>query len=377
MVDLKQKAEETIFIRKLLEATIRIGILVLLATWSFQIFRPFLGPVVWGMIIAVATHGLFGRLRNALGGRNGLAATVFTLIALAILVTPTVMLSESMLKTAQVLTGKIEAGQVEVPPPPEAVAKWPVIGDTVYDGWKLASDNLEEAVADIKPQIRAFSSWLLSTAVGTGLGVLAFAFAIILAGVFLANAPACAKAARDIAVRLAGERGHVFVDLAHDTISSVARGVLGIAVIQTFFLALGLIVSGMPAAGILSVLTLLFAIAQIPMLLLYLPLVAFYFSMADTTPAVIFAVWSIFFCFADGFLKPLLLGRGLSVPMLVILIGVVGGMLAYGIIGLFIGPIILAFSYSLYRVWLDEDRTPDSRQGALPVGGEAADPKPG
>ena len=133
----------------------------------------------------------------------------------------------------------------------------------------------------------------------------------------------------------------------------VAQGVLGIAIIQTFFLALGLIVAGVPAAGVLSVITLLFAIAQIPMLLLYIPVIIVYFSMAETTPAVIFAVWSVFFCFADGFLKPLLLGRGLAVPMLVILIGVIGGMISYGIIGLFIGPIVLALSYQLFIEWLN------------------------
>ena len=353
---------ERLFTRKVLEATIRTGIVLLLALWSFKIFSPFLGPVVWGMIIAIATYGLFLKLRDLMGGKNGLAATVFTLLALALLLTPTIMLSESLMVSAQTLSQRLEAGDFDVPPPPESVSEWPLIGDRVYDGWHLASSNLEEALSRIEPQLRKFSSWLLSTAVGTGLGILAFMFAIIIAGIFLANADACAKAARAIFVRLAGQRGGEMVDLARDTVNSVAKGVLGIALIQTFFLSLGMIVAGIPAAGVLSVVTLLFAVAQVPMLLLYIPIIAVYFSIAETTPATIFAVWSIFFCFADGFLKPLLLGRGLTVPMLVILIGVIGGMVSYGIIGLFIGPIILAFTYSLFMIWLTAEDAPVAAQ---------------
>ncbi len=344
--------EEEKFVRKVLEATIRTGIVVLLALWSFRIFSPFLAPVVWGMIIAVATYGLYGRLRSRLNGRDGLAATVFTLLALAVLITPTVMLSESLLDSAQTLSAKMQAGEIDIPPPPARVADWPIVGERLHQVWLLASQNIEAALTEFGPQVKAFSRWLLSAAVGTGLGILAFAFAIIISGIFLANAEACGRTARAIAHRLAGERGHTFVELARHTINSVARGVLGIALIQTFFLAVGLIVAGVPGAGLLSVITMIFAVAQIPMLLLYLPIVAFYFSIADATPAIAFAVWSIFFCFADGFLKPLLLGRGLSVPMIVILIGVVGGMVANGIVGLFVGPIILGFSYSLFMVWL-------------------------
>lgn len=360
MSNSEQQVDVQLFTRKVLEASIRTGLVFLLALWSFKIFSPFLGPVVWGMVIAVATHSLFLRLRGALGGRNGLAATIFTLLALAILITPTVMLSESLLNSAQTLSAKLESGAVDVPPPPDSVAGWPLVGERIHDAWSLASNNLREALTRIEPQIESFSAWLLTKAVGTGLGVLSFMFAIIVGGIFLANADACARAARDIFVRLAGERGGNLVDLANDTINSVAQGVLGIALIQTFFLALGLIVAGIPAAGVLSVITLLFAVAQIPMLLLYIPIIIVYFSMAETTPAAIFAVWSVVFSFADGFLKPLLLGRGLTVPMLVILIGVIGGMVGYGIIGLFIGPIVLAFSYKLFIEWLNLGKNGES-----------------
>lgn len=345
-------AEEKRYTRKILEAVIRVGLVALLVLWSFQIFRPFLGPVVWGIIIAIACFGIFVWLKQLVGGRDGLAATLFALLALAILLTPTVMLSESLLESAQTLSQQLESGSLKVPPPPERVANLPIVGERIFNTWSLASQNLEESLEDFRPQIEALSKTLLSRAIGTGVDILLFAVSIIIAAIFLAYAEGAARVGREIFVRLAGERGAVFVDLTRDTVNSVARGVLGIAVIQTFFLALGLIFADVPAAGVLAVVTLLFAVAQIPMLLLYLPIVGLMFATADTTVATIFAIWSIFFSFADGFLKPLLLGRGLMVPMPVILIGVIGGMVGYGIVGLFVGPIVLSFTYVLFMIWL-------------------------
>ena len=341
------------YTRKVMEAVIRVGLIALLVLWSFQIFSPFLGPVVWGIIIAIACFGIFCKLKGLVGGRDGLAATLFALLAIALLITPTVMLSESLLGTAQSLSEQLDSGSIKIPAPPEKVADLPIFGEQVFNTWTLASQNLEAALDGFKPQIQAFSKGLLARAIGTGVDILLFAVSIIIAAIFLAYAQGAARVGREIFVRLAGERGSMFVDLTRDTVMSVARGVLGIAVIQTFFLALGLIVAEVPAAGVLSVITLLFAVAQIPMLLLYLPLVALMFATADSTVAILFAVWSIFFSFADGFLKPLLLGRGLMVPMPVILIGVIGGMVGYGIVGLFVGPIVLSFSYVLFMIWLE------------------------
>lgn len=358
MSDTPPEIAEQRYTRKVLEAVIRIGLILLLALWSFQIFSPFLGPVVWGMIIAIATHRLFARLESAVGGRSGLAATLFVLLALIVLITPTLMLSESIMTSAQGFAAQLEAGTVKVPPPPERVAELPIIGEQVYRTWSSASSNLEGVLDDFQPQIKTFSTWLLSRALGAGVEILLFVLSIIIAAIFLANAQACAGMAETICVRLAGERGARLIDLGRDTILSVARGVLGIAVIQTFFLAIGLIAANVPAAGVLSLIVLLFAVAQIPMLLLFLPIIAYVFATADTVIAIPFAIWSVFFSFADGFLKPLLLGRGLEVPMPVILIGVIGGMLASGIIGLFVGPIVLAVSYKLFTIWLGEDSAP-------------------
>lgn len=354
--------DERRYTRKVMEAVIRVGLVALLLLWSFQIFKPFLGPVVWGVIIAIACFGVFGWLKQLAGGRDALAAALFALLALAILITPTVILSESMLQSAQTLSQQLESGALKIPPPPDRIAGLPIVGDQVFQTWSLASRNLEAALESFEPQIEALSKALLARAIGTGVDILLFAVSIIIAAVFMAYAEGSAKLGREILVRLAGERGATFVDLTRDTVNSVARGVLGIAVIQTFFLAIGLIFASVPAAGVLAVVTLLFAVAQIPMLLLYVPIVVFVFATADTGVAVTFAIWSIFFSFSDGFLKPLLLGRGLIVPMPVILVGVIGGMVGYGIVGLFVGPIVLSFSYVLFIVWLTGSAPGASRE---------------
>lgn len=351
--------DEQRYTQKVMEAVIRIGIVVLLALWSFQIFSPFLGPLVWGIIIAVATYRSFSRIEGALGGRSGLAATLFALLALAVLITPTVFLSESLLSSAQGLAQNLESGAVSIPPPPDRVANLPIVGEQLDRTWNLASRNLQAVLDDFQPQIRAFSAWLLKRALGAGVDILLFALSIMIGAAFLANAEAGERIARAIAARLAGDpRGNKLVNICRDTVLSVVRGVLGIALIQTAFLAAGLFVAGVPAAGLLCVITLLFAVAQIPMLLLYLPIIIFVFATAEPGVAIAFAIWSVIFAFADGFLKPLLLGRGLEVPMPVILIGVVGGMLASGLVGLFVGPIVLSLSYALFMIWLEQRPQP-------------------
>jgi predicted PurR-regulated permease PerM len=347
-------SNDKVILSRVLEATIRIGLIAALAFWSFQIFAPFLHPVIWGILIAIATYPVFCWLRAKLGERNGLAAILFALLALAILITPTVMLSASLIDSAQNLAQGLKDGTVNVPAPPESVATWPVIGKSLDKIWNLASVNLEAALNQLKPQLGAFSSWLLSAVAGAGIGVLQFVISIFIAGVLLAKASAGQRAARAIFIRLAGERGEELVALAGATVRSVARGVLGVALIQALLAGIGLIAAGVPAAGFWALLVLLLAVVQLPPILILGPIVIYVFSVASTVTAVVFMIWSIIVSASDSLLKPLFMGRGVEVPTLVILIGAIGGMMLNGIIGLFVGPIILAISYTLFMAWLDE-----------------------
>ena len=354
-----QPSNDKLFMARALDATIHIGFVVLLLYWCFKIGQPFIEIIVWGIIIAVTIHPGYNRLKSALGGRGRLAATLITLLALIVLLVPTFMLSESLINTVQELSAQIDEGTLSVPPPSESVRSWPVIGEPLYKFWSLGSDNLGAALSEMTPQLRKLGIRLLSTLANTGVGILKFVVSIIIAGVLLANAAGGGQAARAFAGRLAGERGAMFVELAGATVRSVAQGILGVALIQSLLAGLGCLMVGVPGAGLWTLLVLILAVIQLPTLLVLGPIIVYVFSTTSTITAVLFAIWSVLVGVCDAFLKPLLMGRGVDVPMLVIFIGAIGGFAASGIIGLFVGAIILALGYKLFLAWLNEDTQPE------------------
>ena len=243
------------------------------------------------------------------------------------------------------------------PPPPESIGSWPIVGEPLERFWRLASVNLAAALGEFKPQIAVVGQWLLSTVGELGLGILQFVVAIIIAGVLLANAQGGGQAARAIATRLAGERGADYAELVQATVRSVTRGILGVALIQSLLAGLGFLAVGVPGAGLLALVCLLLAVVQIGPAVVLIGTVIYVFSTADTFTAVIFLFWSIFVGLIDNVLKPVLLGRGVKVPMVVIFVGAIGGFLASGIIGLFVGAVVLALSFTLFKAWLQNRRS--------------------
>lgn len=351
----KQASNDKVFLTKAMEATIHVGLIVLLLYWCFQIGRPFIEIIVWGIVIAVAIHPLYNRLKSAVGGRGRLSATLITLLALVVLLVPTYLLSGSLIDTAKEYSAQINAGTLSVPPPSETVRSWPVIGEPLYNFWSLASKNIGAALSKITPQLKKIGVPLFSAAAGAGVGILKFVVSIIIAGVLLANDSGGGRVARAIATRLAGERGTTAVELGAATVRSVTLGIIGVAFIQSLMASLGFLVAGVPGAGLWALLVLILAVVQLPTILVLGPIIVYVFSVSSPTAAVVFAIWSILVGISDAFLKPLLMGRGVDVPMLVIFIGAIGGFMTSGILGLFIGAIILALGYKLFLVWLDEE----------------------
>lgn len=336
-----------------IEVAIRLGLLLILVVWCFMIVSPFVLPIMWGIIIAVAIFPLFAKLKSALGGRNKLASIVYTLIAVSFLITPTVMISGSLIDTAQVLVDKYEQGTLTVSPPDASVKDWPVIGEQVSEAWTQASNNLDTTVEKYRPQLKMVSEKIVATATSTAVTVLIFIVSVIISAVFMANASsAYAFTVRLFSHLMNEKQGAAFTDLSRDTIRSIAQGVLGIAVIQATMGGVGMYVMDVPAWGLWTLLILGLAICQLPPLLVLGFVIVYVFSVAETTPAIIFAIYAMFVSVSDTFLKPLLLGRGVSTPMLVILIGAIGGMILDGVIGLFVGAVILALGYELFMAWL-------------------------
>lgn len=334
------------------EVVVRVGLLLVLAFWCFSIAQPFLVPIVWGMIIAVALHHAFARLRRALGQRGGLAATLLTLGLLLVLILPLGMLSRALVDDVAVLAGRLMAGGVTVPPPPAWLVGWPLVGAPLEQFWQLASANLGQALARIGPQLQAMGIWLLSFIAGAGFGMLSFMAAIVIAGVLLAHDKASQQLAEAVSIRLMGPPGAELVRLAERTIRSVARGVLGTALIQSLLVGIGLVAAGIPGAAFLTLLAFLLAVVQLGPALILLGAIAYKFSLGLTPGAFAFLVWCILAGVSDNFLRPLLLSRDGEVPLWVILIGTLGGLLAHGLIGLFVGPIVVALGYRLFQVWI-------------------------
>lgn len=354
-----QSSNDKLFVARALEASIHIGLVGLVLFWCFKIGRPFIEIIVWGIIIAVGIHPIYYRLKSALGGRARLAATLITLLALILLLVPTIMLSDSLIDTAREFSAQLDDGTLSVPPPSESVKSWPVIGEPLYKFWSLGSEDLGAALSKMAPGLKKYGISLLSTAADAGVGILMFVVSIIIAGVLLANTDGAHQAAVAFFTRVAGERGPKFVELAGATVRSVAQGILGVAIIQSLLAGLGCLVVGVPGAGLWALLVLILAVVQLPTILVLGPIIVYVFSTSSTITAVLFAIWSVLVGVSDAFLKPLLMGRGVDVPMLVIFIGAIGGFIASGIIGLFVGAIVFTAGYKLFLGWLNEYTQPE------------------
>jgi predicted PurR-regulated permease PerM len=349
-----QTSNDKIFLARAIEATIHVGLVVLLLFWCFKIGQPFIETIVWGIIIAVAIHPGYDRLKSALGGRVRLSAALFTFLALIVLLVPSIIFSKSLIDTVQEFSALLQTKTLNIPSPSESVRTWPVFGEPFYKFWSLASNNLGVALGKITPQLKKFAVPLLAAAADTGAGILKFVVSIIIAGALLANANGASQAVTAFATRVTGERGPRGVELAAATVRSVALGILGVALIQALLAGIGFLAVGVPGAGLWALLVLILAVVQLPTFIILGPIIVYVFYTGSTFTAILFTIWTILVGISNSLLKPLLMGRGVDVPLLVIFIGVIGGFVASGIIGLFVGAIILALSYKLFLAWLNE-----------------------
>lgn len=342
-----------ISVRNAVEVAVYLLLIFAILAWCFQIVAPFIPFLLWGAVMAVAIYPAFLKLRQGVGGRNKLAVLIFALLGVSIVVLPAWLLGGSLIDSAQQFGSSLQAGEFRLPPPGDQVKEWPLVGERLYASWSEAASNLEDWLEDNHEQVQSVVSGLLHRAAGIGLAIVQFVAATLIAAAMLANDAATKAIMQRLARRLVGERAEEFLTLTTATIRSVAMGVLGVAFIQAVAGGVGMAVVGVPGAGLWALFILILAIAQLPPLLVLLPAIFYVFSAGDsTTVAVIFTIWSFLVSFSDALLKPLLLGRGVEAPMLVILLGAIGGMLYAGIIGLFLGAVILALGYKMFQAWL-------------------------
>jgi predicted PurR-regulated permease PerM len=335
---------------------LQIAAVALLLFVCFTIVSPFLTVVVWAMIISVALYPAHIGLTRRLSGRGKLSATLLVVMGLAVIIVPTWLLADSTLGALKYVSGELENGQVSIPPPSDSVAGWPVIGERLYETWTAANTNFEETLNQFQPQLEALGRKALSFAAHSVGTVFQFIFSTIIAGVLLMYAGQGKTVFRNIITSLSGrERGESLTEMTILTIRSVVKGVIGVAVIQAVLSAIGLLVMGVPAAGLWAGAVLVLAIVQLPPILVLGPIALWVFSTSSGLPATLFLIYAIVVSASDGFLKPMLLGRGVNVPMLVILLGAIGGAVSMGIVGLFIGSVVLAIGYELFTSWVAPD----------------------
>jgi predicted PurR-regulated permease PerM len=347
----------------LIDAIVQFVCLALLAYWAAILIKPFLTVIVWSIILAVVLYPIFDWMVRKLRMRGALAALLLTVLGLVILLGPATWLGLSLIGTLRTIAERLEAGNIVVPPPPDAVKNWPLIGDNVHAFWLLASTNLKAAMAQIGPQLKPFGSTLLGFAGSTAVSMLKFVAAMVISGFLLVPGPALAGSARAAFRRIAARRGDEFVDLIGATTRNLARGVIGLSILQALLAGIGFIAAGVPAPGFFSFLILLLGIVQIDAGIVAVPLVIWSWLTKDTTAALIFTVYMVPVMLLNNFLRPFVMAHGLKTPALVILIGLLGGLLAHGLIGLFVGPIVLAIAWELFVAWA---MPPNSRKPAPP-----------
>jgi len=343
------------YYERVISASLKLSFVAFLFILSFLILEPFIMMVLWGIIIAVGIYPIFRKLSSALGNKDKLASTLITLTALVIIIVPSILLLDSTIESVQNIADKYNEGTLTIPPPDEDVADWPLVGKPIYETWNLASTNLESALKKFAPQIKEYGSKIVNAVAGLGGTIILTIISIIIAGVLLLKSESSEKTAQKVFKFLIGKDGEEFTDLAGKTISSVVQGVLGIAVVQSVAAGILMLIFGIPAAGLWALIVLLLAIIQLPPTLILLPVAIYGFSIMDTTPAIIFLILSMVVSVADTFLKPLFLGRGVDVPMLVILLGAIGGMIAFGIMGLFVGAVVLALAYKVFMALINDE----------------------
>lgn len=338
--------------KKSIDIAIKLTLIGVLLVWCAMIILPFVIPVLWGIILSIALFPLYKRILVLFKGRKGFSSTFLTLVMLALIIVPSAWLISSIAENARELLSAIRDKSLVIPPPKPEVAGWPVIGKPVHAAWQLLSTNLEAAVLTYRDQILAVGGKFLTGVKSVVSGLLMFILSIIMSGVFLVNAEKSEKSAQNFAARLFGNTGNEFTDMVVITIRNVAKGILGVAFIQFVLIGATLILAKVPFAGLWAIAVLLFAIVQLPVGIVAIPIIIYFFSEREPLPATLWSILLLVLSISDNVIKPWLMGKGAPVPMLVIFIGAIGGMIMSGFIGLFTGAIVLSIGYKLATVWM-------------------------
>lgn len=340
-----------------IDFAIRLFLLGLLYAWCFILLRPLIAIILWGIIIAIALFPIFVWLKARLDGGSKLAAIILTVLGILTVIGPVSIIGQVAIDNLQLFANAITTGQINVPPPPENLKTWPLIGETIAGFWQSASVNLKSFLIQFQQPLEELAKNLFALVGKLAIIIFQFIFSIIIAGVLLVNQKGLTNWITKLFVKILPAQGQDFLKLAAATVRNVTRGIIGVAIFQSLVIGIGLVIGQIPLAGILAIVCLFLTIIQIGPGLVVIPTILFAWSTMNPILALLYTIWMIPAMLIDNILKPILMAQGLPVPMIVILIGVLGGTLVQGLVGLFIGPVILSFGYELLRIWIELDST--------------------
>lgn len=341
-----------------IERIVRLVALVLLALACLQVILPFLGALTWAAIIAITVWPAYMWLSGKLGNRPVVAASLCSLALFVLLVLPfgvlTVNIGQVVPQVAAMLK---DLAQSIAPEPPDWAVNLPFIGDLIREVWQAAVTDMTGMLKKTLPAAEQAGVWALAQGANLAFALMEFLFAILIAGIFLITADRSAELAARLVARLNISEQERIIPIVVGTVRSVSIGLVGTATIQGVISAIGFLIVGMPGVVLLGFATFMVALVQIPTFIIWLPAALWLYYNGETGPAIVLVVWGlVLVTWIDNFMRPYLISRGAKLPFALILMGVLGGLLAWGIIGLFIGPTLLAVAYSLIRTWIGTAR---------------------
>lgn len=341
-------------ITRIFLAVLFLGVLIGTSLW---IIKPFLGAGIWAVMIVTATWPLMVSIQSRLWGRRSLAVAIMTVVLLCVLVVPLWLAIGTIVANSDRMGDWVKsASEFEFPPPPARLHNVPLVGADLKAAWeKIAALGIQDFMKKLAPFGGKAIRWFMAEVGGFGALVLQFLLTVAFSSILYARGEDAAKRVRRFGHRLAGPRGDHSVILAGQAVRGVALGVVVTALAQSVLGGIGLAVAGVPFTAVLTALMFMLAIAQIGPALVLIPAVVWLYWSGSTGWGTFLLVWGLIVGTMDNFLRPVLIRKGADLPLLLIFAGVVGGLIAFGLIGIFVGPVVLAVAHKLLSAWIDEE----------------------
>jgi predicted PurR-regulated permease PerM len=340
--------------RQIIHVALQLLALAFLLSWCFNILAPFFTPIMWAAILAVTLYPMHQKLKRRLKGNSLLAAILTTSAILILFLVIGSWLGVRTGSEIRTTVSRYQEGKLKIPSPPESVKQWPLVGNKAFQVWTQLTTGVDSIVQKYPEEVRTATTTGIQLLATTGKGLLIFAVSILISGIFLTYADQSAAFARTVFNRLINSTKFDMATIAAITIRNVVRGILGVSIIQSVCAGLGFAIAGIPYAGIWTLMCLILAIIQVGIFPIVLGILIYIWTTDRTTTAILLTIYMIPVGLLDNILKPLMMGKGAPVPMLIIFLGSLGGFIYSGFIGLFTGAVILSLGYRLFDVWLKE-----------------------